>query len=109
MRDHDWDMVRCNCHELLRQGIERICELTKLAPLYPLDSDFYYQMGIAPLPPSNLPLLKSRLYDEYRIEIPLTEWQDRQFIRISVQGYNTQTDIDSLIHALQVLLPQVAV
>jgi len=66
-------------------------------------------MGIAPLPLSNLAGLKSRLYDEYKIEIPLIQWQDRQFIRISVQGYNTREDTDALVDALQVLLPQVAV
>lgn len=107
MNDHDWDAVRCECHILLRQAIERICDLTKLPPPYPLDSDFYSQMGIAPLPKSDLALLKSRLYDEYKIEIPMTEWQDKQFIRISIQGYNTQRDVDALAEALEVLLPQV--
>ncbi len=108
MREHDWDKVRSECHALLRQAIERICELTDLPPLYPLDSDFYSQMGIAPLPSSNLALLKSRLYDEYRIEVPLIQWQDRQFVRISVQGYNTSEDLERLVKALKILLPQVA-
>ena len=107
MKDHDWDSVRCECHRLLRQALERICALTQLAPLYPLDSAFYFQMGIAPLPPCNLPLLKYRLYDEYKIEVPLTEWQNRRFIRVSIQGYNTQEDVDTLVRALEVLLPQV--
>jgi isopenicillin-N epimerase len=109
MHDHDWDRVRCDCHGLLRQAVERICDLTGLQPLYPLDSDFYSQMAIAPLPKSNLPVLKSRLYDEFKIEVPLTEWQDRQFVRISVQGYNTQEDLDALVRALEILLSQVAV
>lgn len=108
MEDHDWDAVRCKCHLLLRQAIGRICDLTRMPPVYPLDSDFYSQMGVAPLPPTNLPVLKSRLYDEFKIEVPLTEWQDKQFIRVSVQGYNTQEDIDALIGALEILLPQVA-
>ena len=108
MKDHDWDNVRCQCHMLLRQAIERICDLTNFPPLYPLDSNFYSQMGIAPLPKSDLTILKSRLYDEYKIEVPLTQWQDRHFIRISIQGYNTQGDIDTLVEALKVLLPQVS-
>jgi isopenicillin-N epimerase len=109
MREHDWETVRGECHELLRQALERICELTRLPSAYPLDSDLYCQMGIAPLPRSDLATLKRRLYDEYKIEVPLTEWQDQQFIRISVQGYNTQEDIEALVRALEVLLPQVAV
>jgi isopenicillin-N epimerase len=107
MNEHDWDTIRCQCHQLLRQAIERICDLTQLSPLYPLDSDFYSQMGIAPLPRANLPVLKSRLYDEFKIEVPLTEWRGQQFVRISVQGYNTQEDIDALVEALKILLPQV--
>ena len=109
MKENDWDEVRHECHLLLRQAIERICRLTGLPPLYPLDSNFYSQMGIAPLPPSDIGLLKSRLYDEYKIEIPLIQWQDQQFLRISVQGYNAQADIDRLVEALKVLLPQVAI
>jgi isopenicillin-N epimerase len=107
MEEHNWEEVRCECHDLLRQALERICDLTGLPPLYPLDSDLYRQMAIAPLPRSDLVALKSRLYDEYKIEVPLVEWQDRQFVRISVQGYNTQEDIDALVHALSMLLPQV--
>lgn len=106
MKDHDWDAVRCECHQLLRQAIERICDLTKLPPLYPLDSDFYSQMGIAPLPPVNAAVLKRRLYDEYKIEVPITQWRDRQFIRVSIQGYNTQEDVDQFLGALEALLPQ---
>jgi len=107
MQEYNWDKVRGECHGLLRQAIERICDLTNMPPLYPLDSDFYSQMGIAPLPLSNIVTLKSRLYDEYKIEVPLIQWHDKQFIRISVQGYNTQEDIDALVNALQELLPQV--
>jgi isopenicillin-N epimerase len=62
-------------------------------------------MGIAPLPKdTDLPLLKIRLYDEYRIEVPLILWGERKFVRISVQGYNSQADIDALVEALSQLL-----
>ena len=108
MREQDWDQVRLECHGLLRAAIERICSLTGLDPLYPLDSGFYSQMGIAPLPACDPAVLKQRLYDEYRIEIPVTQWQDKQFVRISVQGYNDQKDVDALIQALIELLPTIS-
>jgi isopenicillin-N epimerase len=109
MEENNWDEVRKECHMLLRQAIERICELTHLSSVYPLESDFYSQMGIAPLPLSDIDLLKKRLYDDYKIEIPLIQWLDKQFLRISVQGYNTQDDIDILLKALKILLPQVSI
>jgi isopenicillin-N epimerase len=108
MQDHDWEVVRYRCHQLLRAAIEGICALTGLAPIYPLDSDFFHQMGVAPLPPCDLVALKRRLYDEFRIEVPVFPWQDRQFVRISIQGYNTREDVDTLVKALHNLLPQVA-
>ncbi|MGB7875267.1 MAG: aminotransferase class V-fold PLP-dependent enzyme [Anaerolineales bacterium] len=109
MQENAWDKVQQVCHGLLRNAIERICELVEMDPLYPLDSDFYAQMGIAPLSNSDLGLLKRRLYDEYKVEVPVIQWEDKQFIRISVQGYNSQDDIDRLVGALEVLLPEAGI
>jgi isopenicillin-N epimerase len=108
MQEHDWVQVRQDCHALLRTAIERICTLVQMEPLYPLDSALFYQMGIAPLPANTeiIPL-KTRLYDEHRVEVPLIEWNEKKFVRISVQGYNTQDDLDALYNGLQILLPQV--
>lgn len=108
MQEHNWDQVRLECHELLRETLARICDLTGLSPLYPLDSSHYSQMGVAPLPPSNLVELKKRLYDEHRIEVPVLEWNGMQLIRVSIQAYNDRRDADALLAALNSLLPQVA-
>lgn len=104
MRENNWDEVRKGCHQLLQQGIQRICDLTGMEPLYPLDSDFYSQMGIAPLPACDAARLKKRLYDECKIEIPVICWNDKHFARISVQGYNDAEDLEKLVHALETLL-----
>jgi isopenicillin-N epimerase len=105
MKAHNWNEVRKECHILLRQAVTRVCDLTGLEPLYPLESDFYAQMAIAPLPAqTDLTVLKSRLYAEYKVEVPLTQWRDRKFVRISVQGYNTLADINALVKGLRALL-----
>lgn len=104
MEENAWDSVRQKCHELLTNALERICKLVGMEPLYPLNSDFFAQMGIAPLPISDLVLLNKRLYEDYKVEVPLIQWQDRQFVRISVQGYNSQEDIDVLVTAIEKLL-----
>ena len=108
MQEHHWPDVRLECHELQRETLRRICDLTGLPPLYELDSSFYGQMGVAPLPPSNIALLKKRLYDEYKVEVPLIEWNGMHLIRVSIQGYNDQHDVDVLVDALKSLLPQTA-
>ena len=104
-KDHDWVNVRIECHKMVRDAQERICELTGLAPLHARSDDWFAQLAAAQLPAdTDLPALKIRLYDEFRIEIPLIEWQDKKLIRISVQGYNTEADIDRLLFALSKLV-----
>ena len=99
--ENNWPIVRERCHALLAQAVRRICGLTGIRSIYQSDAD-YYQMAIAPLPlQGDLDVLKKRLLGEFRIEIPLIEWDDRHFIRISVQGYNDQEDIDGLLEALE--------
>jgi selenocysteine lyase/cysteine desulfurase len=44
------------------------------------------------------------LYDDYKIEIPVTEVEDRHFLRISIQGYNDIADVDRLLYAVKDVL-----
>ncbi len=113
-QEHDWDKVRAACHELAHEAQARICALTGLAPLwFPHFQNQKWgdgggqglQMFAAPLPDTvNLAALKTRLYDDYRIEVPLIQWNGRKLIRVSVQGYNTRRDVDALVNALKRLL-----
>ena len=104
---HDWRGIRMSCHEILGHAIEQICTLSGLGNPYGNNSTLYHQMGIAPLPHiRDLNALKACLYDDYHIEVPLIEWNQQHFIRISVQGYNSQDDIVALIQALEKLLPE---
>ena len=108
MQEHHWEQMRQECHALLRQALQHICDLVQMEPLYPLDSDLYHQMGIAPLPPNtDLAALKARLYDEHHVEVPLIDWNGKKFVRISVQCYNTPEDLEALYTGLLALLPQV--
>lgn len=104
MAEHDWERVQARCHTLARETAQRIGALTGRPPLYP-DGD-YVQLVAMELPVGvDTAVLKQRLYDEYRVEIPLIQWQGRKLIRLSVQGYNTQEDMDALVNALTELLP----
>jgi len=53
----------------------------------------------------NLELFKSQLYDQFRIEIPTIDWNQRHFLRISMQAYNQASDLDALLGALAYLIP----
>jgi isopenicillin-N epimerase len=101
-----WDEVRAACHALAVETWHNIVALTAQPPLS--DAAHFAQLVAAPLPACDWATLKTRLYDEHRIEIPIVAWQGRNFARVSVQGYVTPSDCNQLLEALTVLLPQVA-
>ena len=103
--NNDWQSVRVNCHELLSEAIVRINELTGLPSLYSRDADFN-QMAVVLLPKDiNPKTLKQSFLDEFRIEVPIIEWEQEKLMRISIQGYNSKSDIDTLENALRKLVP----
>jgi isopenicillin-N epimerase len=102
-REHNWDKVRSASHDLACEVQERICALSGSSFLS--DRSRFLQFVAIPLPDAiNLDGLKMRLYEEYRIEVPLILWNAHKFIRVSIQGYNTQRDLDMLVGALEVLV-----
>ena len=107
-RDQDWPSVRQQCHALVRYARQQATALTGLPSFTPDDAAWFSQLSLLPLPPCDLAALKTRLYDEYHIEIPVIRWNDRYGVRISIQGYNTAADVDALIAALRTLLPRVS-
>jgi isopenicillin-N epimerase len=102
---HGWAAVRQHCHELACTTRQRLNALTGLAPICPASPRWFTQMFTARLPAhTDLEALKQRLYDEYRVEVPVVAWNGQKFIRVSLQGYNTPSDADTLVEALARLL-----
>jgi isopenicillin-N epimerase len=104
LEEHRWDEQRARCHALAQSARERITALTGLPPLSPDSADWYSQMITLSLPTCDGSQLKTRLYDEFHIEVPIIIWQNRPHIRVSIQAYNTQEDVERLIEALGKLL-----
>jgi isopenicillin-N epimerase len=107
LQERDWPAVRAECHELVRLARFGMSELTGVKPLVADDPRWFSQMAVLPLPPGTDAIgLKNRLWDEYRIEIPHNTWGDTACLRISVQGYNTRSDIERLLEAVRSCLPK---
>ena len=107
MDEHRWPSVRSTCHDLEVHARLAVSELTNLLPVTPDDPTWFSQMTTLPIPNCDASELKRRLLDEYSIEIPTTGLNGMLFLRLSVQGYNSREDIDLLMGALSVILPEV--
>ena len=105
LRAHDWPSVRAECHELVRMARFGMAELTGVEPLVADDPRWFSQMAVLPLPaPVDAVALKTRLYDELRIELPFSHWGETPCLRVSVQGYNTRADIERLLEGVRKLV-----
>ena len=103
MKENNWDEVTAKCRQLVLQNAMRFCELAGTEPLLPLDDFFVRQLFSIPFRTREPELLKSRLYNEFKIEIPVMRQGDRVFVRYSIQAFNSQQDLDRLEEALTAL------
>ncbi len=102
LRAHDWDDVRVQCHALAADLRAQIAAWTELEPIAP--ESWFSQMFTAPLPPCDPTEVKQRLYDQYAVEVPLMTWNEHQYVRVSIQGYNTREDGQKLLAALREII-----
>jgi isopenicillin-N epimerase len=88
--EHDWPAVRRRCHGLLAAAD------LGLEPL----SDRFVQMRGFRLEHVDPPALKRTLYERHRIEVPIFETRHGWALRVSVQAYNDESDLQALALAL---------
>jgi isopenicillin-N epimerase len=104
MKENNWDEVSSQCRQVVLKNALRFCNLLGTEPLLPLDDFFVRQLFSIPIRTQDPELLKGRLYDEHRIQIPVMRHGDRVFIRYSIQAFNQPEDLDRLEEALRGLL-----
>ena len=100
-RRNRWPEVRRRCGDLAWRTQTRVQELLGLEPIAGRDN--VAQMVAMPVPSCDAEAVQARLLEAFRIEIPITEVAERQFVRVSVQGYNTRADLDALVSALKAI------
>ncbi len=104
-REQAWDQVRSARREMIRSAEEKVRKLTGLTPICTDSETWLGQMVALPLPADvDGAALQKQLYDEFCIEIPHTRWREQSFLRLSIQGYNTQEEIDYFIKTLRKLV-----
>lgn len=98
------DRVKQRCRQLTLQAREYLLDLLGTAPLGPGNETWLGQMASVEFPTQDGASIQQKLYAEFQIEIPLFTWEERNLLRISVQAYNDEADVDRLLSALKELL-----
>jgi isopenicillin-N epimerase len=110
-RRNDWQAVRADCHERA-VGVLDVC--TEIPGVERVHADErFVQMAILDLAASflrgaDVDDVQRRLRDDWRIEAPVSEWVDatqrvRRLLRVSIQAYNTDRDVEHLAQALRAM------
>lgn len=92
-----------SCKKIIQDTYSEFLSVLNTEPIS-AGKEWLAQLVAHPLPkniPSNL---KKRLWEEYQIEIPVFEWNGQAYVRVSIQVYNTQKDVDLLMSALRSLI-----
>lgn len=99
-RQHNWDGVRERCHAMLAALRARLHARFGTEPIYGEEGAWYAQMAVISLPEGVDEDLRHRLLFNHAVEVPMTAHGGRHFVRVSVQGYTTEDDLQRLEDAL---------
>ena len=101
--DHDWDAVRADCQKKVAWVKDELESLPNVRAWYPTSNTLQKQMTAVILQGKDGQSVKDYLEREYKIEIPVWTRGDDAVLRVSVQGYNTQDELDILVGAIKKL------
>ena len=104
-RRHDWPAVRRQCRALLLEaraaaaGGGRACRpCARPIPGWP-------RCAAVPLPAgTDVEAFGRALREDHAVEVPVTSFAGRPWLRFSVQGYNTAEDVARLVEAVRSIL-----
>lgn len=87
-------------HGLAKYARERLLSIAGTQALTPDSDSFYGWMVAVKLPKGDHSQLQKKLWERYRIEVPVFLFEDFYLIRVSCPLYVCRADIDYLIHSL---------
>ena len=96
---YDWDSVRNRCKKMIIDARNQISTVTNLPKICP--DDWLGQMASFLFPADDVAELKNSLYNDYQIEIPAMSYNGYSALRISIQGYNSEDEVDYLVETLK--------
>ena len=96
--EHDWPRRQQQCHTLALSTLHGVLARNGLQAVAP--DEAYGQMVPIPVRTADADGLRRQLFEQHRIEVPVTQHGPHTFVRVSVQAYNTEAELARLTGAL---------
>lgn len=100
MEKYDWVNVAAHYRKLTQDNADTFCDLFQTKPLAPVTDEFIGQLLSAKIKTSEPEKLQKHLFNDYKIEIPVSRHGNDSYIRYSLNAFNTQADLDKLFNAI---------
>ncbi len=100
MEKYNWAEVSKKCHEIVLSNAQHFFDLLGSTPISPLTSEWIGQMISIPIKTADPELLQRTLFTEYQIEVPIMRQGNDVYLRYSINGFNSQSDIDRLYNVI---------
>ena len=104
LEQNNWKAVSKACKQIVLDNYQRFCDLLNTIPLCPVTSEFLGQMASVPINVTRPAELKELLLSKYKIQVPVMPLNGNFYIRYSINGYNSEEDLDILYSALQEII-----
>ena len=96
METYNWTEVSKKCHALVLSNADRFFDLLGTTPISPLTNEWIGQMISIPIKTAEPEILQRTLFTEYQIEVPIMRQGNDVYLRYSINGFNSQSDMDRL-------------
>lgn len=103
MTDNNWSAVRERCYKKIPKASDEILNRTNWTPMHQGAPEWNAQMVAFRIPESFSPDLVKMFITEYGIRAWTGLLDGNQVYRLSIQGYNTDSDLEALYSALSEL------
>ena len=100
MKRHNWKYVSRTNKKMTLDWASRLKDRFEFNSISPIDDTFLGQMFAIPIQTKDPLKLKEILWEKFEIEIPVTQMENRNFIRFSIQAFNDWDDYGALEAAL---------
>ncbi|MBS7787246.1 aminotransferase class V-fold PLP-dependent enzyme [Flavobacterium sp. CYK-55] len=100
LEENNWPEHAQKCKQIIIDVYADFCALLGSEPICQVTSEFFGQMCSIPIKTQKPFELKEMLYNQYKIEIPVMQIDHGIFLRISLNAYNDERDLEILKNAL---------
>ncbi len=102
-KENEMEKRQAECRKVVLEQYPEFCELLNTKPLCTVCGEFLGQMCSIPIKTDNPFELKETLCNDYKIEIPVMQRGNENYLRISYQVYNSLDDLQYLKETIKKL------